>query len=472
MKTKFLWCLVTLMSLSTVVMAQVHPMDSKNENSIWSRMKGTFTNETLYKAKQNSAKLNSTTSSYWNGEEMALTGKTEYGYDNDQLVSAEYFAMEEGESEWNENAKTEYVYNNGLLSSVTYLSYDFGSEAYVPYDQYKYGYQTIDNEPRLITELYREWEEGSGWFSVYKFDFEYENGLISGGSESIWNTTAWVEVEKFTTNSVNDTTYITYFEPDSLDSVNWVEYSREIYPTLTLSELYDLYTEIATEIDLGITFISLQFPDYIYQEKVDGEWENIEGQLTADYFNVWDGKLQMRELKHAYWKGEWEVVYNQEIWYNSKTDPDSATVNVFFEGGKEAAGQEVYTYNDAFQLAEVDFLQNIGFGLALQSTTVLNWEVGTSNEPKSDVSSFKLNPAYPNPFNPTTNISYSLEKASPVRINVYDMLGRHITTLVNGMQPAGTNQVVFDANNLASGIYIVRMEANEFNKNQLITLLK
>lgn len=467
MKIKFLLCLALLMSLNTIAMSQVHPMDSKNENSIWNRMKGTLSNEAFYKANQNSSKLNSTTSSYWNGVEMELRGKTEYGYDNDQLVSTEYFIMEE--SEWDKDAKMEYVYNNGLLSSATFLSYDFGSEAYVPVNQYKYGYQTIDNKPLLLTELYREWEEGAGWVSVEKFDYVYENGLISGGSEFVWDTTAWVEVERFTTTSENDTTYITYFE---FDSENWVEYSREIYPNLTLSELYDFYTEIITEIDLGITFISLQFPDYVYQEKVDDVWANIDGQQTAEYFNVWDGKLQMRELKHVFWEGEWKVGYNQEIWYNSKADPDSATVNVFFEGSKEAAGQEIYTYNDIFQLAEVDYLQNIGFGLSLQSTTVLNWEVGTSNEPKSEISSFKLNPAYPNPFNPTTNISYLLEKASPVRINVYDMLGRHIATLVNGMQPAGENQVVFDANNLASGIYIVRMEANEFNKKQLITLMK
>ncbi|MEX2410017.1 MAG: T9SS type A sorting domain-containing protein [Candidatus Paceibacterota bacterium] len=467
MKTKFLWCLVLLMTLNTVAIAQIHPMDVKNDKSIWNRIKDPLSNEVFYKGKQNSAKLNSTTSSYWNGVEMELSGKTEYSYNNDQLVSVEYFYMEE--SEWIENAKMEYAFNDGLLSSVTFLDYDFDSGAYVPVHQYNYAYQTINNEPLILTELYREWEEGSGWISVEKFEYEYENGLISGGSENIWETTEWVEVERFTTTTDNDTTYITYFE---FDSENWVEYSREIYPTLTLSELYDLYLEIIIEIEYGITYLNLEFPDYIYQERIDDTWQNVEGQHTADYYDLFEGKLKMREIQHRYWDEDWAVVYNNEIWYNQKVNPDSATTYVFLGDGKEAAGQEVYTYNNASQLSEVDYLQNIGNGLTLQSITVLNWEVGTSNEPKLDISSFKLNPAYPNPFNPTTNITYSMEQASAVKVNVYDMLGRYVATLVNGVQPAGEHQVQFNASGLSSGLYFVRMEASGFLKTQKITLLK
>lgn len=401
---------------------------------------------------------------------MELSAKNEYAYDNDLLVSNERFLM--SESEWTEDWKSEYGYNNGLLSSITNLDYDFGSEAYAPVHQYQYGYQTIENEPRLSTELYREWQEGAGWVSVDKFDYEYENGLISGGSEYTWNTIEWIEVERFTTISVNDTTYITYFEPDSLDSSKWVEYSREIYPNLTLSELYDFYTEFMLENEF-ITFMNLEFPDYIYQEKIEDVWENVEGQLTADYYDVWDGKLKMREIKHVYWNEEWLVAFNNEIWYNSKANADSATVYVFLgDGEKEAAGQEIYTYNNASQLAEVDFLYNSGNGLALQSTIVLNWELGTSNEPKSDISSFKLNPAYPNPFNPSTNITYSMGRTGEIKINVYDVLGRHVTTLINGVQSAGEHRVQFDAGSLSSGLYIVRMEAADYQKTQMITLVK
>lgn len=187
MKTKILWCLVLLMSLSTVVRAQqVHPMDPKNEISIWNHFKNTLSNESLLKAKQNSSKLNSTITSSWNGVEMQVGAKNEYAYNNDQLVSNERFLLVE--SEWTEDWKTDNVYNNGLLSSITNLNYDFGSGAYLPVDQNQFGYHMIDGQPRLLSELYREWEEGIGWISVHKFDYKYDNGLISGGSEYIFET--------------------------------------------------------------------------------------------------------------------------------------------------------------------------------------------------------------------------------------------------------------------------------------------
>jgi hypothetical protein len=61
---------------------------------------------------------------------------------------------------------------------------------------------------------------------------------------------------------------------------------------------------------------------------------------------------------------------------------------------------------------------------------------------------------YPNPFNPTTVISYSIPNDSKVTLKVFDILGREVTTLVNEVKPAGTYQVNFNGNNLSSGIYI------------------
>lgn len=453
------------MSLSTPVLAQLHPMNANNENSVWNRLKYTLSNQNHFKAKQNSAKLSNTTTSYWNGVEMEIRGKTEYAYEDDKLVSTEHLLLEE--SSWGENSKTEYVYTNGLLSSVTYLRYV--GEAYIPKQQYQYGFEILDGEPRLIAEIYREWEEGSGWMSKAKYEYQHVNGLISGGSESIWDISEWIEIERFTASFANDTTFINYFE---LESENWVENSREVYPSLTLKELYDLYTQISADIDLGLIYISLELPDYIYQEKVNGSWENVDGQLTIDYFDMFDGKLKMREIQHLHWDDEWMASFNNEIWYNQKADPDSATVYVFLVEEKEAAGQEIYTHNESSLLSQVDYLQNIGQGLALQSTTVLSWEVGTSNEPGTGVSSFELNPAYPNPFNPSTNISYSMARSGDIKISVYDVLGRHITTLVDGAQAAGEHRVQFDAGSLSSGLYIVRMVAADYQKTQMITLLK
>ena len=64
---------------------------------------------------------------------------------------------------------------------------------------------------------------------------------------------------------------------------------------------------------------------------------------------------------------------------------------------------------------------------------------------------------YPNPFNPATQISYQLPQTSHVRLEVYDMVGRHVATLVDSPVAAGTHQVNFDAGQLSSGVYLYRL---------------
>ena len=87
--------------------------------------------------------------------------------------------------------------------------------------------------------------------------------------------------------------------------------------------------------------------------------------------------------------------------------------------------------------------------------------------------SFVLKAAYPNPFNPTTTVSYGLPIASEVRITVTDMLGRRVAVLEGGgVKPAGHHTVPFDAGDLTSGTYLVRMEAGDFVQTRQVVLLK
>jgi hypothetical protein len=78
----------------------------------------------------------------------------------------------------------------------------------------------------------------------------------------------------------------------------------------------------------------------------------------------------------------------------------------------------------------------------------------------------------PNPFNPTTTISYELRASSYVSLKVYDNAGRLVTILVDGWREAGTHQVTFDGSKLPSGLYIVRMQAGEFNQTGKMMLIK
>lgn len=79
---------------------------------------------------------------------------------------------------------------------------------------------------------------------------------------------------------------------------------------------------------------------------------------------------------------------------------------------------------------------------------------------------------YPNPFNPTTNIKFSLPKASNVKVTIYDAIGKEVRTLVNNYLNAGTHTFAFNASTLASGVYLYRIEADNFVKVNKMLLLK
>ena len=79
---------------------------------------------------------------------------------------------------------------------------------------------------------------------------------------------------------------------------------------------------------------------------------------------------------------------------------------------------------------------------------------------------------YPNPFNPTTTIAYSLPEAEQVRVSIFDVLGREIRLLVDGRQAAGRHEVVFEAGTLPSGTYFYRVETPSGVQTKKLVLLK
>jgi len=85
---------------------------------------------------------------------------------------------------------------------------------------------------------------------------------------------------------------------------------------------------------------------------------------------------------------------------------------------------------------------------------------------------FHLSQNFPNPFNPSTTISYQLPTNSFVVLNVYDILGREVETLVSERQMAGSHSVRFDAASLPSGVYFYRLQAGTYHDTKKLVLVK
>ncbi|RKY91629.1 MAG: hypothetical protein DRQ13_11235 [Ignavibacteriae bacterium] len=94
-----------------------------------------------------------------------------------------------------------------------------------------------------------------------------------------------------------------------------------------------------------------------------------------------------------------------------------------------------------------------------------------------DELNYHLYANYPNPFNPTTKIRYTImsnekREMSNVSLKIYDVLGKEVATLVNEEQPAGEYEVEFDGSNNSSGIYFYRIQSGDFVKMKRMLLLK
>ena len=96
---------------------------------------------------------------------------------------------------------------------------------------------------------------------------------------------------------------------------------------------------------------------------------------------------------------------------------------------------------------------------------------------KSRPLSFALEPNYPNPFNPHTMVRYALPEAQQVRLEIYDLLGQKVRTLVDGAQPPGSYRLVWDGRNdrglaVASGVYFYRLKTPQFRHTRKMLLLR
>lgn len=162
---------------------------------------------------------------------------------------------------------------------------------------------------------------------------------------------------------------------------------------------------------------------------------------------IWEAELQ---LLHNYWEFPPDPTPNAPITWQMK----------YYAWAFDTSGFPV----DADSLTII---------LDAETGDVLYQSVIVSNEEENAApTEFSLSQNYPNPFNPTTTIPFSLREASRVEISVYSILGQKVATIVNEQYPAGSHAVRWDARNLASGMYIYRMQAKGFTQTKKLLLLK
>jgi hypothetical protein len=174
--------------------------------------------------------------------------------------------------------------------------------------------------------------------------------------------------------------------------------------------------------------------------------------------------------------GDWIVAYNDNVvvgswpWRGAYTTVPA----MGYDGSEETIGYmeenqlptfklfkaEDGSLSDMTIVEDVDVWSNNGVAvITLSGSTPVPTEI-------------TLNGSYPNPFNPSTNISFDIPAEMHVSLVIYDVSGRIVAELVNGMKSANTYNVVWNANQNASGVYFVKLAAGSAIQTQKIMLIK
>ncbi len=101
-----------------------------------------------------------------------------------------------------------------------------------------------------------------------------------------------------------------------------------------------------------------------------------------------------------------------------------------------------------------------------------SFEFEVSQNETARPAEFQFHGLYPNPFNPDTRFSFTLPEVTRVSLKIYDLQGRLVASLVDGLRDAGTHEITFDASQLASGIYLYQLQAGSFQQGGKMVLIK
>jgi hypothetical protein len=283
---------------------------------------------------------------------------------------------------------------------------------------------------------------------------------------------------------------------DILDSKTDMHRMPQFRNTQVLSRNVTVYWEVDMrpawyQVEKGDTLFDIQGTDHIFKTGTtnpvypDGVWMN--GPATGGW-TTW-GLTLREDLPKAMYDDAThgdltadDHIYTVTMLYSPDSTGSKKYIGQEFkfgchgsdnEGGRGGFGNNHYENIDDSQ-SEVRIRSQFG---SINPKYYDAWDY--DNEQPMGVEqlsgaaeSYRLDANYPNPFNPSTTITYAIRRAGHVTLKVYDMFGREVASLVNGYTPAGEYRATFDARSLTSGSYTYELRVDGFAQSRKMMLVK
>ncbi len=327
------------------------------------------------------------------------------------------------------NVLATYEVVDSAIATV-WLSWLYRSTTY----KYKYGF---DSNVNMSSYYFEEWN-GTNWVILDRHTYTYDsNGNMNSDSRSKWDGANWVNCELYTyTYDSNGNMVLWLLE--KRDGTNWVNYKRYTYT-------YD-----------GNKIVSLQ-------EDWDGtNWRNDE-RYTYTYDSSGNRTLKL----HEDWDGTNWVTRNYACERSTYTYDSNGNITLLLNENWDGTNWE---YGNG-SLSFTDTFGN-NYSFYGEEIKIFYKTIIEVNENEFGIPDFSLSLNYPNPFNPSATISYSLPQSGFVQLKIYDMLGQEVATLVNEIQQTGIHKVEFNANGLTSGVYFYKLQSGSFMDTKKLILLR
>jgi len=270
-----------------------------------------------------------------------------------------------------------------------------------------------ESELLLTEELVQIWD-GSDWVDGFKHIYTYdESGNRVEYVGQLWNDYDWVNRWRWVYTYDNTGNLIKELF-QNWGSTDWVNRWNRVF-------LYD----------------NSNLTGWISQN-----WGNSEWIMAIKWTFIYDGNNSVQELRQNWGDSEWA---NYWMWTFNFDNADNKTERLWQSWGG-------YWIN--------------------RSKTLYSYTNLTGIEQPVNIKVYDLSNNYPNPFNPTTTISYSVPEIGFVTLIVYDVLGNMVVILVNEEKSSGIYEIKWDASYASSGIYFYRLKTGNFIKTKKMVLLK
>ncbi len=235
------------------------------------------------------------------------------------------------------------------------------------------------------------------------------------------------------------------YEAQSGYNSAWEYYGKTLVPELkSIEEI--IY---AKEDNIGISISGANASRLVWSRRVVGNNEYLILINTSSKWNMlYSGKKKVIDMNITF---KTEGSDNVEVVIGDATMP------------------KTYTIEDGKLHVLLDGIDEISSGvIILKRNTIVSVEKEVQKLPIK----YSLSQNYPNPFNPSTVINYTIPNAGMTKVEVFNILGQKVITLVNKNLEAGSHKVEFNASNLTSGIYFYKLQSNNFTSIKKMMLIK